>query len=113
MKSEASQRPTAQRGWSGSLPKRTDSESRPDATGLAELLFCGKLALSDIPVLCELAEMGLLRAPKFLPRWAADRRFLVSYLAYSGFLGRVRIGRVHERYAEVLATAPVARFSRD
>ncbi|RFF28797.1 DUF1704 domain-containing protein [Wenzhouxiangella sp. 15181] len=78
---------------------------------ILQLLFCGKLALADIPVLCELAEMGLLKAPKFLPRWASDRRFLVSYLAYSGFLGRVRIGRVHERYAEVLATAPVARFS--
>ncbi|WP_376689826.1 flavohemoglobin expression-modulating QEGLA motif protein [Wenzhouxiangella sp. EGI_FJ10409] len=76
-----------------------------------QLLFCGKLALADMPVLCELAEMGLLKAPKFLPRWAADRRFLVAYLAYSGFLGRVRMGRVHERYAEVLATAPVARFS--
>jgi uncharacterized protein (TIGR02421 family) len=76
-----------------------------------QLLFCGKLSLADVPVLCELAEMGLLKAPKFLPRWAADRRFLVSYLAYSGFLGRVRLGRVHERYAEVLATAPVARFS--
>jgi len=80
---------------------------------ILQLLFCGKLSLADIPVLCELAEMGLLRAPKFLPPWAADRRFLVSYLAYSGFLGRVRMGRVHERYAEVLATAPVARFSRD
>jgi uncharacterized protein (TIGR02421 family) len=77
-----------------------------------QLLFCGKLSLADVPVLCELAEMGLLRAPKFLPRWAADRRFLVSYLAYSGFLGRVRMGRVHERYAEVLATAPLARFSQ-
>lgn len=76
-----------------------------------QLLFCGKLALADMPVLCQLAEMGLLKAPKFLPPWAADRRFLVSYLAYSGFLGRVRMGRVHERYAEVLATAPVARFS--
>lgn len=78
---------------------------------ILQLLFCGKLSLADIPVLCELAEMGLLKAPKFLPPWAADRRFLVSYLAYSGFLGRVRMGRVHERYAEVLATAPVARFS--
>lgn len=76
-----------------------------------QLLFCGKMSLADIPVLCELAELGLLKAPKFLPAWASDRRFLVSYLAYSGFLGRVRIGRVHERYAEVLATAPVARFS--
>ncbi len=75
-----------------------------------QLLFCGKLSLADIPVLCELAEMGLLKAPKFLPSWASDRRFLVSYLAYSGFLGRVRMGKVHERYAEVLRSSPTVRF---
>lgn len=78
---------------------------------LLMLLFCGKLDLDDIPVLCELAELGLLKPPKFLPPWAADRRFLVSYLAYSGFLGRVSMGAVHERYAEVLQKAPVVRFS--
>ncbi|QOC24168.1 DUF1704 domain-containing protein [Wenzhouxiangella sp. AB-CW3] len=76
-----------------------------------QLLFCGKLALADVPVLCELAEMGLLKAPKFLPPWASDRRFLVSYLAYSGFLGRVRMGKVHERYATILETSPVVKFS--
>jgi uncharacterized protein (TIGR02421 family) len=74
------------------------------------LLFCGKLDLDDIPVLCELAELGLLKPPKFLPPWAADRRFLISYLAYSGFLGRVRMGQVHEKYAEVLQRVPVVRF---
>jgi len=75
------------------------------------LLFCGKLDLDDVPVLCQLAELGLVRPPKFLPAWAADRRFLVSYLAYSGFLGRVRMGKVHTRYAEVLEQAPEVRFS--
>lgn len=63
-----------------------------------------------MPVLCELADMGLLHAPRFLPP-RPDRRFLVSCLAYSGFLERVRIGRVHERYADVLDTAPVVRFA--
>jgi uncharacterized protein (TIGR02421 family) len=76
-----------------------------------QLLFCGKLALADVPVLCELAEMGLLKAPKFLPPWASDRRFLVSYLAYSGFLGKVRMGKVHERYASVLQSAPMVQFA--
>ncbi|MGY6587795.1 MAG: flavohemoglobin expression-modulating QEGLA motif protein [Wenzhouxiangella sp.] len=74
------------------------------------LLFCGKLDLEDIPVLCELAELGLLKPPKFLPSWASDRRFLVSYLAYSGFLSRVRMGQVHERYSEVLERAPRVEF---
>ena len=74
------------------------------------LLFCGKLDLEDIPVLCELAGLGLLKPPKFLPPWAADRRFLVSYLAYSGFLGRVRMGSVHERYAELMRGTPIVKF---
>ena len=74
------------------------------------LLFCGKLDLEDIPVLCQLAELGMVKPPKFLPPWAADRRFLVSYLAYSGFLGRVRMGQVHKTYAEVLKQSPVVNF---
>ncbi len=75
-----------------------------------QLLFCGKLDLEDIPVLCALAELGMLRPPRFLPPWAADRRFLVSYLAYSGFLGRIRLGQLHTRYADFVRQAPVVRF---
>ncbi len=75
------------------------------------LLFCGKLDLDDVPVLCELADLGLVAAPKFLPPWAEDRRFLVSYLAYSGFLGRVRLGDVHTRFARLLHDAPPVRFA--
>jgi len=75
------------------------------------LLFCGKLDLEDVPVLCELADLGLVQAPKFLPPWAADRRFLVSYLAYSGFLGRIRLGDVHRRLARLLHEVPPVRFA--
>ncbi len=78
---------------------------------ILQLLFCGKLSLADLPVLCELAGMGLLKAPRFLPPWAADRRFLVSYLAYSGFLERVKISRVQQRYAELLSSAPTVTFA--
>jgi uncharacterized protein (TIGR02421 family) len=74
------------------------------------LLFCGKMDLEDIPVLCELASLGLVKPPKFLPPWATDRRFLVSYLAYSGFLGQVRMGHVHTKYAEILRDSPVVTF---
>lgn len=76
-----------------------------------QLMFCGKLDIEDIPVLCDLAALGLVRAPRFLPPWAADRRFLVSYLAYSGFLNRVRLSHVKHHYAELLASAPVVDFS--
>lgn len=75
------------------------------------LLFCGKLDLDDVPVLCELAELGLVAAPRYLPPWAEDRRFLVSYLAYSGFLGRVRLGEVHKRLDRLLHDTPQIRFA--
>lgn len=77
------------------------------------LLFCGKLDLDDVPVLCELADLGMLKAPKFLPPWAEDRRFLVSYLAYSGFLGRIRLGDVHKRLSELLHDTPEVQFADD
>ncbi len=75
------------------------------------LLFCGKLDIDDVPTLGKLADMGLVRPPRFLPGWAADRRFLVSYLAYSGFLGRVRMGQVHEHYTDLLRHVPEVRFA--
>jgi uncharacterized protein (TIGR02421 family) len=70
------------------------------------LLFCGKIDIDDIPALCHLAAMGLVRAPRFVPPWAADRRFLVTYLAYSGFLDRVNLTRVRAHYDALLAEAP-------
>jgi uncharacterized protein (TIGR02421 family) len=65
-----------------------------------QLLFCGKLDIEDIPVLCELAQMGLCRPPRYLPPWAADRRFLLSYLAYSSYLNSIglRTGSVSFRH---------------
>lgn len=76
-----------------------------------ELLFCGKLDLEDIPVLGELASMGLLHPPRYLPAWAADRRFLVAYLAYSGFLGQVRLDGAGPHYQDLISRLPTVVFS--
>ena len=71
-----------------------------------QLLFCGKLDLEDIPALAQLFELGVCRPPTFLPPWARDRRFLVTYLAYSLFLGSVRMDEHRAHYRELLAHAP-------
>ena len=71
-----------------------------------QLLFCGKLDIEDIPVLCELTALGLCRAPRYLPPWAADRRFLVSYLAYSSFLNSIDLSAIRSHYMSLLATSP-------
>jgi len=70
------------------------------------LIFCGKLDLDDIPVLSQLAQQGLLKQPKYLPPWAKDKRFLLSYLAYSSFLNRIDMQKVKEHYNELLEEAP-------
>ncbi len=79
---------------------------RIDRADVMPLLFCGKLDLEDLPALASLAGTGLLRYPRFLPPWAANRRFLVSYLAYSGFLNGVKLRAVERHYRELLEEAP-------
>jgi len=73
---------------------------------LLRLLFCGKLDIEDIPTLAHMAAAGLCRPPRFLPPWANDLRFLLSYLAYSSFLNEIDLGRLHEHYAEIAGMAP-------
>ncbi len=75
------------------------------------LLFCGKLDLEDIPVLCELHAKGLCFAPRFLPSWVSDMRFLLSYLAYSAFLNTIDLKRVAQHYDELLRSAPLVEWS--
>lgn len=87
------------------------------ATGRSDclrLLFCGKLDLDDLPALCQLANDGLCKAPRFLPPWAEDQRFLVTYLAYSAFLNRVDLESVQVHYQKLMADAPpVERYMLD
>lgn len=77
-----------------------------------ELLFCGKVDIEDMPVLCELAAMGLCYAPRYLPPWAADRRFLLSYLAYSSYLNSVDLHSVREHYKQFLQHSPVVKLAK-
>ncbi len=86
------------------------------ASGRADclpLLFCGKLDLEDIPVLCELHARGLCFPPRFLPSWVSDMRFLLSYLAYSAFLNTIDLKRVAQHYDELLRSAPLVEWSVD
>ena len=63
------------------------------------LLFCGKLDLSDLPALREMEKMGLIKPPRFVPPWMQDKRFLISHLSYSAFLNQLD-SEHSERYFE-------------
>ena len=73
---------------------------------LLRLLFVGKLDIEDIPALAVLADNGLINPPATLPPWIKDMRFLVSYLAYSGFLNRVKLPGFQDYYRQRLAEVP-------
>lgn len=66
------------------------------------LLFAGKLDIEDMPAVTALAAQGLCVFPKFLPPWAKDLRFLLSYIAYSSFLNRMNLERVRDHYIDLL-----------
>jgi len=74
---------------------------------LIRILFCGKMDLEDVPALAQMASADRLRAPKFMPPWAKDLRFLVSYMAYSGFLNQVKMPGFQAYYEEALDDVPV------
>ena len=83
------------------------------AAGRADVLrlfFCGKLDALDIPALCELFAMGLLRAPLYLPPWISDPRYLLALLSYSAFMNRADMGPMVEVAERLLAQAPVVKL---
>ena len=72
---------------------------RPDCVSL---LFVGKLDIEDIPVVSYLKSIGLCQAPKFMPPWASDLRFLLCYLSYSAFLNSIDMTAVSHHYKDLL-----------
>lgn len=66
------------------------------------LLFAGKIDLEDLEAIKFLDDAGLLDQPKFIPPWAKDLRYLLSYLAYSTFLNEINLANVAARYEDLL-----------
>lgn len=66
------------------------------------LLFVGKIDLADLDAMKMLREEGLIAAPRFMPPWATDLRYLLSYLAYSTFLNEISLKDVVAKYEPLL-----------
>lgn len=74
---------------------------------LIRILFAGKMDIEDVPALAQMAASGRMRSPEFMPPWAKDLRFLVSYMAYSGFLNQVKMPGFQKYYEAELEDVPV------
>jgi uncharacterized protein (TIGR02421 family) len=75
-----------------------------------KLLFCGKLDVLDIPVLCELYEMGLCKAPRYLPPWVSDPRYLLALLTYSTFMNKMNVEPLRAVVNKLLENAPLVKL---
>lgn len=73
---------------------------------LIRLLFVGKLDLEDVPALAMLADQGLITPGQYMPSWAKDLRFVVSYLSYSSFLNRIKLPGFRGYYEDMLSEVP-------
>jgi hypothetical protein len=71
-----------------------------------QLLFCGKLDFADIGALAELASLGLVRAPRFLPPWLGDPRSLYALLTISSITSRVDLTPMAEYAQQLVASVP-------
>lgn len=76
---------------------------RADTLGL---LFSGKLDLTAIPALAILRSRGLCRPGRFLPPWALDPGWVLSYLTLNSFMAHVDLAAVAEAVRGILSECP-------
>ncbi|MBI1391203.1 MAG: DUF1704 domain-containing protein [Alphaproteobacteria bacterium] len=69
---------------------------------LIRLLFVGKIDLEDLPAVDCLWQEGLIEPPAYMPPWATDLRFLLSYLSYSTFLNEIDLRAAANRYSGLM-----------
>lgn len=77
--------------------------NRSDTLGL---LFAGKLDLAAIPALADLRRRGLCRRARFLPPWAAEPGWVLSYLTLSTFIAKVDLSAVVAGVKQALEQCP-------
>jgi uncharacterized protein (TIGR02421 family) len=82
---------------------------RADTLGL---LFAGKLDLTAIPALAELRSRGMCHPGKYLPPWAADPSWVLTYLTLSTFMNRVDQATVTAAVVDILAQCPRVDINR-
>jgi len=66
------------------------------------LLFTGKLALDDLPLLIELKEQGLITAPIYLPPQFRDLAALSAWMSFSLFLNKFDLDEIQKNFRFLL-----------
>jgi uncharacterized protein (TIGR02421 family) len=76
-----------------------------DRMDLLPLLFVGKVAHEDVPVLARRVADGVVKPPRYLPPMFRDLNGLAIWMAYSTFFSQLGGEAIAEHYARVFARA--------
>jgi len=74
-----------------------------DRMDLVPLLFVGKVAHDDVPVLARRVSDGVVKPPKYLPPMFRDLNGLAIWMAYSSFFSQLGGEAIAEYYARLFA----------
>ena len=76
-----------------------------DRVDLVPLLFVGKVAHEDVPVLARRVSDGVVKPPRYLPPMFRDMNGLAIWMAYSTFFSSLGGDAIAEYYARLFARA--------
>ncbi len=74
-----------------------------DRMDLVPMLFVGKVAHEDVPILAERVSEGVVKPPRFLPPMFRDLNGLAIWMAYSTFFSRLDGDAIADHYARLFA----------
>jgi uncharacterized protein (TIGR02421 family) len=74
-------------------------------SGLARMLFAGKLAVQDVPLFDRLLREGLAIEARYIAGWANDLSYLTALMSYAAFLTESDLGAERRRFDDALARA--------
>lgn len=69
---------------------------------IVPFLFVGKVHLSDIPVLFQKYQEGVVDAPKFLPTFFKDLNSLIVWMSFSNFLSAAAMSGSQDAYRQMI-----------
>jgi uncharacterized protein (TIGR02421 family) len=72
-----------------------------DRVDLVPMLFVGKVAHEDVPILARRVADGVVRPPKYLPPMFRDLNGLAIWMAYSSFFSQLGGDAIAEHYARL------------
>ncbi len=76
------------------------------------MLFVGKVALEDLPILYEYSLEGLIQMPTYLPALFRDLNGLYTWFGFSSGINLIDLDKIQNYFQKLFEHLPISHFSR-